>query len=299
MSRRLIINLALLLIVIMLAILAWKQPGVAPPADAQPITSLHAADATHVVITWPTAADERLPVRLEKVQGTWRMTAPLQTYANEFRIDALLRVVETASHARFSALGRDLREYGLDAPRVVLEVDGTRIAFGGSEGIDHRRYLMVGDTIHLTDDLYLFRLQTDHAGFISTRLLPPDSRPTIIESPGLTLVRGENGRWAASPAGDFTPDVINETVDEWRRAQAVAVELAKDSGIGVGSGSDEVRVRLDSGEDIRFEVHERGIDLLLVRPDLAVGYVLMEEQAQRLLADRDAPESALDPAPES
>lgn len=283
MSRRLLLNLVLLLLVLALALLAWKQPGIAPPAAPPPLTSLHATEVTRLAIEWPgPAGAERAPVRLEKAGGVWMMEAPLQTYANEFRIDSLLRVVETASHARFGALGRDLREYGLEPPRAVLEADGIRIAFGGSESIDHRRYLMVGDTIHLTDDLFLFRLQTDYAAFVSTGLLPPESRPSAIESPGLALARGEGGRWTATPAADeFTPDAINEAVDEWRRAQALAVEGGSEVEGGTRVGT--VRVLLDIGEDIRFEVFERDADLLLARTDLGVHYVLTDEQAHRLL----------------
>lgn len=282
MSRRLLLNLVLLLLVLALAVLAWKQPGIAPPAAPPPLTALHAAEVTRLAIEWPGATGaERATVRLDRAGGVWMMEAPLRTYANEFRIDSLLRAVETASHARFGALGRDLREYGLEPPRAVLEADGTRIAFGGSESIDHRRYLMVGDTIHLTDDLFLFRLQTDYAAFVSTGLLPPDSRPSAIESPGLALVRGEGGRWTATPADGFTPDAINETVDEWRRAQAVAVEAGGEVEGGARVGS--VRVRLDSGDDIHFEVFERDADLLLARADLGVHYVLTDEQAHRLL----------------
>ncbi|MDR2877739.1 MAG: DUF4340 domain-containing protein [Chromatiales bacterium] len=277
MNRRLVLNFVLLLIVLALAALVWKQPGDVPSVKAQPLTPLHANEVTRLIIEWP--ASNRAPVSLDKSQGMWRMDAPLHVYANEFRIDALLRVLETASQAHFGAIGRDLREYGLDPPSAVLEADDLRIAFGGSEPLDHRRYIQVGDTIHLTDDLYLFRLQTDYTSFVSTQLLSPNSHPVMIELPGLALTHGEGGRWTASPADGFTPDAINELVDEWRNAQALAVEPADASAVGIGA----VRIGFEAGEDIRFEVRERDADLLLVRADLGICYVLTEEQARQLL----------------
>ena len=285
MNRRMLLNLGLLLLVLALALLAWMEPGIGPEEGPPRLTAFTADEVTQVSI-------RRLHgggLVLEREAGEWLMTSPVRTYANEFRIEPLLRVVEAASHGRFPAAGRDLGEYRLDPPLAVLRVNGEEIAFGGTEPIDQRRYARLGDTIHLIDDHYYYRLQADYPAFVSNRLLPPAGRPRAIELPGLSLARDEEGRWTASPLGDLTPDGINELVDAWVRAQALEVE-AYDAAAEEAQGS--VRVEMEDGA-IVFGLLERGFGVALARADLGLLYHLAEEQASRLLptpaASPDAP----------
>lgn len=287
MNVRMLVNVGLLLLVLGLALLAWLEPGLEPEAEPPRLTALAADAVTRLSIRLPRGDD----VVLEKEGGEWMMTSPVRAYANAFRIDPLLRVVEAASHARFPAAGRDLTEYRLDPPLAVLRADGEAIAFGGTEPIDHRRYVQVGDTIHLIEDHYYYRLQTDYPAFVSNRLLPPAGRPRALALPGLSLARDEEGRWTASPSGGLTPDAINELVDEWARAQALEIEPYAAAGETPHAG---VRVELDGdpGGEIVFGLVERGAGLALARADLGLLYRLTEEQAARLLPEtpvQDAP----------
>lgn len=276
MGRRALLNLGLLLLALLLAAFIWLTPGASPKDDLPHITSLSVAEAGSLYLRLPRGEE----VVLEKRSGSWMMVDPVNVAANEFLIEGLLGVVEAESHAAFDADGRDLGEYRLDPPLALLRVNGEEIAFGGTEGLNQRRYVHVGGRVHLIDDIYYYRLQTGYTTFVSTRVLPAASRVREMMLPGLSLVRDEEGRWSSTPADALTPDAANELAEAWTHAQALTVEpyLADDA-----FAADRVRLRDEDGTEFEFLLvaHDSALDL--VRPDLGLRYRFADEQLDRLL----------------
>lgn len=279
MSRRLVVNLGLLLLVSALALMAWLQPGLERPGDQEPLVVLDPASVSQLTLQRAAGAG---PIVLERDGAAWMMREPLRIPADAARIDALLPVLGTPVHARFSAAGVDPAVYGLDEPRIRLEADGVALAFGATEPLSHRRYVRIGEHIVLIDDQYHPWLQGSAADFVSRRLLPPGTRPVTLELPDVTLRRDERELWQAVPADALSADGIAALVDDWVRAQALAVE-----GHAPLADADMRRARLtlDDGTELEFAIIDDEGSPAFVRSDIGLAWQMSKAQAARLLAE--------------
>lgn len=275
MNTRTALNLTLLGLAAALAALVYWEPGIERPAAAAKLTALAPADVTRLVIR-PQRGEE---IRLDKEQGTWMMRAPVATYANEFRIDALLGIAQADSHAQFDAGTLDPAKFRLDTPVTVLRLNDVELAFGDSEPLDNWRYVRNGATVHLIDEDYYYRLQADFPAFVSNQLLPPQARPAQIRLPEFSVTRAEGG-WQIAPAQPSpAPDALNAFVDEWRRAQAVEVDRYEGE-----AARGALMVSFEGGAaPIEFLLLETAPELVLARADLGLRYHFTAEQARRLL----------------
>jgi hypothetical protein len=287
MNTRSALNLALLGLVAVLAALIYWQPGIKPPAALPRLTALSPADIRHIAIRPQQGAE----IRLDKEEGGWMMTAPLATYANGFRIDALLGVAQAESHAQLPVAGLDLAKFHLDTPALVLRLNDVELAFGDSEPLDNRRYVRVGSTVHLINDDYYYRLQAGVPAFVSNQLLPPHSKPAQISLPAFSLSRAA-GRWQLSPATTQpSMDVLNGFVDEWQRAQAIEVDRYEG-----GASQGKITISFDGGAaPLEFLLLQTEPEPVLARADLGLRYHLAPEQAQHLLQPPAAAAPAAQP----
>lgn len=278
MSRRLVVNLGLLLLVAALALMAWLQPGLERPGDPEPLAMLDSALVSR--LTLQRAGSD--PIVLEREGAVWMMREPLRIPASAARVEALLPVLGTPVHAGFSADGVDPATYGLDEPRIRLQADGVELAFGATEPLSHRRYVGIGERIVLIDDQYHAWLQGGAADFVSRQLLPPGARVRALELPDVTLRRDGEGLWQAVPVDALSPDEIAVLVDDWGRAQALAVEGHAPL---VDADARRVRLMLDDGSELEFAVIDDDGDPSFVRTDIGLAWRLSEAQAARLLAE--------------
>ena len=211
--------------------------------------------------------------------------------ANAIKIESLLELTATTSHARLPLPADHLDQFGLAPPKASLWLDDTELAFGTTEPIDHRRYLRVGDTIHLIDDRYYQHLRTTPEGYVSLELLPGAPALRAIHTPQWNLDRSDDGEWTPTPQQPgLSADTLLEKVDAWRRAQAIQVSKLADGGTQATrielfpEGETEARV---------FMLRDAPDGPLLARPDLGLEYHLPESARARLL---DTPTAAPEPA---
>lgn len=274
-GSRTLLNLGLLAAVAILALLAIYEPGKEKPKE-EPHLVQFTSDGISTLrierVNGPT-------IVLERQQGSWRMTEPLAIGVNDFRISSLLRIGELKSLKQFKATPEQLAQYGLQAPNATLIINGTtRIEFGNSTPIDQRRYVRVGDTVHLITDNYFYHLIGAPTTYASNSLLDSKAALVRLELPGLVLAQQE-GKWSATPQPvDFSADQVTQLLDHWRHAQALEVAPY--------DGRKGERVRLTfAGNDqpVEFLVTERTPELILARPDLKVQYHLPPSSVAELL----------------
>ncbi len=284
MNRRLTLNLVLAGAIIALALVVILEPGKEKTPEQPKITLLPVEAIKHLEI-------ERVnhdTLKFDKQDEHWRITQPLNLPANDFRVTSVARVVQATSFGHFAVAGRDLKQYELDAPSIRLHVADQVIEFGGINPLDKRRYVRVGDTIHLTSDDSYYRLSGDAHGFVSTALIPEHAADlTELKLPNLT-VRNDmaSGKWVVTPGiANLSADDINKFTDEWRHAQAL--QVAAYSGTPTGE-----RVVLSFRNNIpalQLEVMTKDGDLVLGNKALGVQYQFSPELRDRLLKLTPAP----------
>lgn len=288
-GSRTLVNLGLLALLAVLVLLVIYEPGQEKPAEEPQLLELNSDGISSLRIervSGPT-------VVLERQQGVWRMTEPLQIGVNNFRISSLLRVTELKSLNHFTAAPESLGQYGLDAPNATLTINGTtRIDFGNSTPIDQRRYVRIGDTVHLIADNFYYHLIGAPTTYASNSVLDGKSALVRLELPGLLLALQE-GKWSATPQpASFSADQISQLIDHWRHAQALEVAPYD------GRKGEMVRLTF-AGNDEPFIllVTERTPELILARPDLKVQYHLPPSSAAELLALQPLPSQSEEAPP--
>ncbi|MDO9371010.1 MAG: DUF4340 domain-containing protein [Gammaproteobacteria bacterium] len=278
MTTRTWLNLALLGGVALLVLVVVYQPGLHTAQPLPRLTALVPANITHLRIERDGAA----PIALERKAQDWIMTAPVRMPANTFRVETVLQVAQAESHARMDAATVRLAEFKLDKPRVQLWFDATEIAFGATEPLNGRRYVRLGDSVHLISDTVYFDLIGEFTAFADSALLAPQSqnRLTQLDLPALRLVRVGEGGWMqapnrmhAPPEPEVSMDRVNALLDAWRRARAIQVRPYVTPVSAGAEPENVIFIHLEDAEQpLRFDIVSRTPDLVLARADLGVQY---------------------------
>jgi len=298
MQSRILLNIGLLALVVVLGLIIFNLRD--DSADHQ-LTTLKPDAITAIEIQHR----DRYVV-LKKLDGGWRMTRPVNMPANNFRVNSLLKLMQTTAHASYDVAQLELSRYQLEQPRTTLRVsDGSRdtlFAFGASNPINRMRYVRVGERMYLVDDNFYPLVSSQIGALISPRLLPDVERITALQLPGMQLTATQEGRWRLAPdASALSADAINSLIDDWLHSEAFGVhDYMERERLG------EIRVdavRDGLAQTIRFIITDTDPWLILARPELGIEYHLDTQYYDRLIrpdhlrdqAILDAEQRALQP----
>ena len=98
--------------------------------------------------------DGRLQLDLLRDSDGWMLTHPEIARARGKRVGQLLALLRARSHRRWPVSPELLAQTGLDRPARTLFFDRLRIDFGGPGTPPGRRYVRIGERIHLIDGLW-------------------------------------------------------------------------------------------------------------------------------------------------
>ncbi|MFM8331012.1 MAG: DUF4340 domain-containing protein [Candidatus Methylumidiphilus sp.] len=270
MNSKLLLNLILLAAVAALGLVAFLEPG----KEEEKTVYLTELDSDGI---------ERFELRntetlvFAKQDGHWRLTAPFAAPANDIRVRQLLNIAKSESHARYPLKPEELPKFGLDQPKAVLTIGQTRLAFGGAEPIDMMRYVQVGDTLHLVADDFSQHLNAKATDYVDKQLLPEDGKLKAISLPGLKATLGDKSQWTLEPPGDAS--AVDELANAWQAARAIEVHRHEQPAPG-----EAIHLALANGQTVDFTILQREPDLLLLRPDWKLEYLVVGEAGKRLLS---------------
>jgi len=273
MQSRTLLNIALFLLAVVLAAYMYisdqqQQIG----QESEQLTQLSADEVTQIEIR-----HNQRHIILQKQNDNWRMLQPVEIDANGFRIDTILKMLNTVSHAAYPTAGLEPEKYGISENSTAVSFNGTRIDFGIVNPINNYRYVRVADSIHLIDDHFYPLLSSQTGTLVARELLPGDAVIEKLELPGLSFYRDENNLWRSN--GDISPDDINETLHQWKNGQAFGVHnyMTRDP-------ISEIKVYLSGNTDpVIFYLTDTDPWLILARPDLDIEYHFNLEFYDRLL----------------
>jgi hypothetical protein len=269
MKPKLLLNLILLAVLAALAAVAFFEPGKEQPKTVN-LTDIDPGTLERFEL------HNKENLVFEKQQGEWRLAAPFSAPANDTRIRQLLNIAKAESRARYPLKPEELPKFELDKPKAVLMLGQTKLVFGGLEPIDMLRYVQIGDTLHLVADDFSHHLAAKATDYVDKKLLPEDANLKELVMPGLSAKRGDKGQWMLDPAGDNA--AMAELANAWLSARAIEVSRHEKPAVG-----DVVRLVLESGSAVEFVIVQREPDLLLVRPDWKLEYMIPGEAGKRLL----------------
>lgn len=270
MKKRLWLNLILLVAVAALASLAFLEPG---KKEAKITHLAELDDSTVNEITLQNK--ERLV--FQKREGQWWLASPFAAPANEIRIRQLLDIAKAESLLQYPLKQGDLAKFELDKPKFTLTMGPTKLIFGGSDPINMRRYVQIGETLHLVNDDFSHHLAASATDFVDKKLLPENAKPNEIFLPGLKAKTGQDGKWTLDPPVDASR--MADLVNAWQSARAIEVKRIEQPPQG-----DIVRIGFANHAPIEFVIVQREPDVLLARTDWGLQYVVAGESGKQLLS---------------
>lgn len=288
------INLLLAAVMLLLVAVVYFEPGREKPAAPTKLTTLTAAQVTHIVITRPDQPD----IKFFKQGTQWRMEAPYATAADDLRIGFLLDFLEAKSGASFPAVAADLPKYALDKPRAVLTLNDQVFEFGDSNPMTMQRYVRHGDTIHMLFDTAYQYLIAEAGTFVNPQLIDAGAKIESIHVPGLS-VEQHDGKLSSTPVA-ASSDQLARYVEEWRQARAINVRsLDKTQQETMAKATDKIEVSWAPAGHRLWIILAREVDWILARTDLPLAYTLPGETAKKLLSLDTSTPAAKDQAPGS
>jgi len=131
--------LALAVLVIVVAAVAWQWHADAVDATRHTLTALDPRSITRVDVALHGFAEQRF----ERRDGHWTTSGAL----DEGRVDDLVELAQTPVFEWKSLADLDPAKIGLSPPVAVLTLDDARLEFGDMTALGKRRYVRVGDRV--------------------------------------------------------------------------------------------------------------------------------------------------------
>lgn len=274
MSKRMVINYLLLVLIIIFTWVGNKYPI----RDDQlikrnAITLLKPQTITRMRIE---TADQT--IQLEKQGNSWRLLSPINWFANNIAAERLTTLASVEPQSTLPKNDIDLSTLGLRIPRAVVTLNDDSVYFGDTNRIGNRRYLMVEPNVYLASDIHYAFISQGLHGLTDNRLLPSALPLTSLQLPGLKLSKQPSG-WG-SESGDRPAEKAAQLILNWQQSQASSIKTHNESLAPIK----KIRAGLEDGKQIEFYLLSIKPEIIIARPDLKLQYHFPDHQYYELLA---------------
>ena len=285
MSSRNLLNLVLLAVVTLLIVFVVLEPEQQPAQTAVKLTTLK-PQAVDNIRLFNSNGNE---IQLHKTKGIWYMDKPYSILANDFRVQSLLRLLQTDSFAQHDLKKLEPKKFGLEPARArVIFNDELTIEFGATEPLQQHRYVRIADTLHLIIDTFYYQVAGKETVYMSHALLPPGKLHKLT-LPDFTLSFIDN-KWQLQPAReDISADAMTDLLNHWRNAQAIEVTPYQGR-----ARKPDIMVEFADGNAYGFTYIKDETGIRLLRNDINMQYLLTEDAADSLFK---LPEAVADTNP--
>ncbi|MEJ2481082.1 MAG: DUF4340 domain-containing protein [Acidihalobacter sp.] len=276
-NRRLLLNLALLLLVAGLALfIFYPRPKPAPQGFAV-APDVDTTAVRHIRIE----RHGRPSLVFERKNGDWRLTAPISARVNPLMMRTLLQLPHERSTKRYAAAGLDVSRYGLKPPRASVYFGSTRIDLGSDNPINQLRYVLSGGELYLVTDRLSTLPEGAAANWVNLALLPPQARIVRLQLPSLDIRAKQPAGWVLQPEpAHYSADQVAALLNAWQHATALQLSAAPGT---PASTQGDVRIELAGGTRLHLQIVATKPQLVLRNPALGVEYRLPGVAAGRLL----------------
>lgn len=161
MSKRTLINLILLTLIVVLGLYIQKNP--VETTQTQLLTTLVPDEINTIVIQ----RRDLTEIIFEKSQHDWKITSPFEAEADADKMKSLLSFLKLKSrHQQPITDKKQLQRFNLDQPDVSLFLNDQQFDFGASNDFNHYRYVLHKSTVHSVKDITYHLLNQDAESFV-------------------------------------------------------------------------------------------------------------------------------------
>jgi hypothetical protein len=277
MKSKVLVNLVLVLLLTGLVLYAFFRPKERSDPGIR-LTQLKRDEITGITVERRGSP----AIELQKRDGGWRISAPLQTRADPIQVDRLTDIA-TAT-AKHKLPPGDSGRYELDPPQVKLTLNDQAFAFGRINEITYEQYVATAGAVYLVAPFYGYGIPTEVTKLVSRKLLDDTEAPVAFDFGRYRIVRDERGTWTtegAFPAQQgktLSQDDFNRWADEWRFTSSLGAEPSRGT-----RSSQHLVVQFKDGKKVAMEIVQKQPEFLLVRSDENMQYRFGAEVGRRLL----------------
>ncbi len=288
-------NGILVIIVILLSLIAWFQPGLQRTVF-QFLTSLKAAEVNTITIERQDIGS----IQLNKQKNGWFLQQPYQLPANPLRVSTITALAEKRSYSQFQISDNELARYHLENPLISIRLNEKQLLIGSEDPVHHQRYAMnINDnlqsgnnTVHLINGTIYYQLRANLDTFISPVLIPPQSSIKSIAWSDKKLTIAE-GRWQLTPdSADITSDSIAGLIQFWQHVRASKIETSVSVPISNAELQQSPAITISftlpsSDKDskintIHYLIIQDGGQIKLLRTDIQLAYWISPQTLKQL-----------------
>lgn len=162
------LNLFLLIIILVLAALNFLPQK----TEYRPLTSISPDTIQSITLS---SQQRQLAFKRQDSQqnSQWVLAASPDQAVDTETLSKLLGILKTHSYRQFEKTENNLATFGLNTPHYQLKLDSLTILLGTTDPVQQHRYVLLNDTIHLINDVYLQYFLADEAFFL---LKPPGEK---------------------------------------------------------------------------------------------------------------------------
>ena len=278
MKKRWIVNLILLAVVAGLGAFLYLRPKAdAEQSTMHDLSSYKLAEFNAIRVEFPTQA----PLALAKVDGYWRITAPINMRADQASVQRILSIIAAQSSDKIS--GGDMAKFGLTNPELKLKLvrkegDLEEFIFGNHNPVTEDQYVAHRNHVYLVSGGYSEAAATQMIELIDKAPLKPTEKVVGFEFGRLEQWEDANlkvdivdGKWKVSIAtAKPQQNELNEWLDfSWVHNPAKSVEMyTPDRKLTYPS----FEIKMADGSKVHFDKIQESPDLLLARPDEGLIY---------------------------
>jgi hypothetical protein len=283
MSKQLILNLFLLIVVISLASIIYFSEEKSTQLERLSDINLDSISSikilhNHNKVSLSRTVGNKTKQQVPAPEHNWQITSPIKIAANNFRINSVLNLLNAPIHNKYALTEIDNHKIGLNNSATSIQFNNQVITFGLTNPVTNLRYIQLNTTVYTIEDVY-FPLISSHFGtLVSLNLLPPNSTITKLILLNQTLSKDEAGRWQSNV--DLSTDNVAKTLQYWLQTKAFGVRQYLPRKV-LG----EVFIYIDdSAQPIRFQITDSDPWLILARPELNLEYHLDIEAYNNLIS---------------
>jgi len=273
-SRRWLVNCALILVIAVLAYASLHFGAESEEKSIPRISSLQAEDIERIELRV-----DALQLTLQRDGDGWRITAPVDWPADAANVERLLSILKVESSVLAELADVDPQALGLQPPKATLRLNDTTLAFGASNNIGGRRYVLIESRIYLVADIHLAFAAQGMPGIVDRRLLPGRFDISALRLPELEIRRSE-GIWQSSRDTTTTQAQLELLVGNWQALPASRIHLF-DADAGPG---EPIEVYFTDGQRIDFLLMSTKPEIIIANPRIGLQYHFRGNLYDQLIA---------------
>lgn len=273
MSKKNLLNLALLVFVVLLAIVIFLSEE-EKNTELKKLTDIDINDIKTINIRH----NSNNTSIVRNTENQWQITQPINIAANNFRINTILGLLNAPVHNQYMLTQIDTRETGLDDSQTSIQFNQQMIEFGIINPVTNLRYVKLDNRVYTIEDVYYPLITSHFSTLVSLNLLPANCDIKKIVLPQQTIYKDENGIWHSTI--DSSADSIAETIQHWQHDQAFGVHQSmtrKELG--------NISVYLTGQEQpLSYSISDTQPWLIIARPEIGLEYHLDKEAYNNLIS---------------